>query len=171
MNRRLATLLLLVAAAQACSGTVYVVTRESSGEAPAAPTGMVGGGQGGQGGGGGCLDMTDPQAFFEICLARRMSTSCGRAGCHDSGEYGFLQVPAYASITTYKTKVYSGAGPCKQVFLRTKDPLDSPLLIYTDAPDHDGGPWAEVADDGLQAEVLHWLELEAVGLAEPGPPC
>jgi hypothetical protein len=148
----------------------------AGGEAGSTGEGGAGGGAGGGGaaGTGGAAPcgsgVTDGQTFFEQCVTTRLVASCGTVGCHDSGTYGFLQAPAYASIVGYKTSKLVDLVACQPVSLSllTKDPNESPLIVFGNDPAHSGPEWKEIADKDLEALTTSWLGLEAAKL--PAPP-
>ncbi len=115
----------------------------------------------GPGGTGGGQTADTPRAYFELEVREDMVINCGKSGCHNSGEVGFLTVGVeYETITTWHTKAVAPGTP-----LLIPNPSKSLLVTYPGSADHSGVNWDEGLED-LRERVLTWLELEADNLPE-----
>ena len=121
------------------------------------------GGMGGEGGGG-IVACDDPEDYFEAVVEERMVAECAGAGCHSSGQFGFLlPQQEYGTITSYRTTV-AAIG----LNLLQKEYLQSPLLTWPESGEHSGEGWDK--NDvrvGLLPDVEAWLACEAPFIPEP----
>jgi len=114
---------------------------------------------GGEGGAGG-QTFDDPEAFFNGVVKSRMVAECAGAGCHSSGQFGFLiEGLEHESITSYKTNFGLPfiVAPAEQ----------SLVMTWPESGDHSGEGWDKnEVRIGLQPDALTWLQMEEALIEE-----